>query len=507
MVNEIESDGDGNSISPAEDKIAALRSTLEQLSFHADSELKIECSDKSNLDFSATSQENDSWTATTFSVGNDNGKSSASSSSSSSDLSLVFLRNALPDVPTAKLKQALDKRDAENLEIWDVISMLLKEESIRELEERCLDTSENEERNLGSSNVDRDMSWELPKKKGKEKEKRISRKNADYRPKTKNIELIIPLPTFQRLNSHTRTRCSLSSSADLWTHLSSLSTRLSSLLSRPPSFFFSYFHSPEYATSHDALRSALISLSDYEPSSDLSEENKTLLINILDIVLPSGSDQDLDLNIDQRSRIISDVELAICATEGREDDALDLVYLLRELYDDSIMGLKHLPAPPLSPSQASGSHVSTNGSSRSPLSARPSESLPTSPRRGKANFLPTFSDSSSKRTIPSSDEWKVVSPRRKTIHLERESHAFNIKTCTNDVINHKTASSFPSKESTAWFDREDIYDASHFRVKMRKAMAKRDRALMDAAILYKDSKKNRNREVALYYAEKVCINY
>jgi hypothetical protein len=51
-----------------------------------------------------------------------------------------------------------------------------------------------------------------------------------------------------------------------------------------------------------------------------------------------------------------------------------------------------------------------------------------------------------------------------------------------------------------------MYDASHFRAKMRKAMARRDQALMDATILYKDCKKNRNREVALYYAEKVCIN-
>ncbi len=511
LVVELELDGDGNSITPMEDKIAALRATLRELSLHADSELKIEYPEHPDLDLSAP--QNDWTSASSLSLGNGNEESSGSSSSSSSDFAFVFLRTALPDVPIAKLKQALDKHERDNLDLWDVIATLRTEEFIRELEERGLDASENEERDVASSHVDRDMGWELVKK---ETRKRTARKNSDRRPKSQKIALTdirqqhhVPSGS-QHLNSpsnHTnglRTSLFLSS-PDPWTQLSSLATHLSSLLPpNSPSFFSSYFHSPKYPTSHDALRSALISLSNYDPSSDISEENTTLLVNILDIVMPSDPNQEFNPIINQRSRVISDVELAICATEGRANDALDLVYLLRELDNDSTMGLMHLPSPPSSPSRPSGQLALTNGPIMSPRPTRPSDSLPTLPiRRAKANSLPTFA--TSRYTKPSTNQWQVVPLHKKAIQLERRPHPNNIKGYTKEVNNHIFAGSVASTAGNFRLSREEMYDASHFRAKMRKAMARRDQALMDANILYKECK-NRNREVALFYAEKVCIN-
>jgi len=513
LVIELESDGDGRSITPTEDKIAALRATLRELSLHANSELKIEYPEHSDFDLSATSQQNDWTSASSLIFGNGNEESSGSSSSSSSDFSFVFLRTALPDVPTAKLKQALDKHERDNLDLWDVIATLLTEESIRELEERGLDASENEEIDVARSHVDRDMGWELVKKNKKETSKRTARNNSDRRPKPRKIALNdirqqhhVPSDSRHPNSPSSRTNGSRTSlflsSPDPWTQLSSLATHLSSLLPpTSPSFFSSYFHSPKYPTSHDALRSALISLSNYDPSSDVSEENTTLLINILDIVLASNSHQEFDLIIDQRSRVFSDVELAICATKGRANDALDLVYLLRELDNDSTMGLMHLPSPPSSPSRASGQ---TNSPIMPPRPTRPSDSLPTSPiRRAKANSLPTFT--TTRCTKPSTSQWQVVPLRKKAIQLEPGPHPNNIQSYTKEVNDYKIAGSVASTAGNSWSSREEMYDAGHFRAKMRQVMARRDQALMDATILYKDCKKNRNRGVALYYAEKVCI--
>ncbi|KAG2011349.1 hypothetical protein CC2G_011482 [Coprinopsis cinerea AmutBmut pab1-1] len=71
-----------------------------------------------------------------------------------------------------------------------------------------------------------------------------------------------------------------------------------------------------------------------------SSRETALLFNLLDVLLPQygldvGSDLAQTPSQDQpRSQLISEIQLAVQATKGREDDALDLVKLLRELDEE-----------------------------------------------------------------------------------------------------------------------------------------------------------------------------
>ena len=140
---------------------------------------------------------------------------------------------------------------------------------------------------------------------------------------------------------------------DPWTQISSLSTHIASLLPpHPPSFFQSFFHSPIYTTSYDALRVALTSLCKNKQQD--AANYTTIVSNIMDILSLDNGDVDPKL----KARRIADIRLSVKVADGRATEALDLVNVLRDLDTRPDMGLSHLlPAPPPSQSKVLPLHL------------------------------------------------------------------------------------------------------------------------------------------------------
>lgn len=484
----MESDVDGISVTPTSDQIESLRATLKELSLQADVCSAIEYS--SDVD-SALRKPTSSWmTPSSFGVDTnhpesnsfmDESQTSGSSSSSSStsfSSPLGFLQMVLPDVPSEKLRKALDTHYGEDL--WDIIAFIVTEEAIRETEERGLEGSEGDE--------DDETGLEVVQTKKKETGMaKASKKRTPIKPK----KFILADIRQQHRQQHRqkskdqRPSCLTPSSAlstvDFWTWASSLSSRLASLLPpHTPTTFSSFLHSPQYSTSYDAVRACLSSLC---KSNYLSDRQATLLINVLDIIMPV--DGELDINI--RSQIISDVELAVCVTEGQGDSALDLVYLLRDL-DGPGMGLCR---PHFSQELSS----SPTGSV-SIFAPRPS--LPTRPLD-----IPSPTPPPSKYSSHETDthQWQTVPYRTKASHsVPRHTSPYS-----RDLNGNKTARPGFANDSNNLFSSEEQVDTKGSRVRMHKAMVKSRQALMDAAIMYqKHNSKNHGGEVAFFYAERVC---
>jgi hypothetical protein len=160
--------------------------------------------------------------------------------------------------------------------------------------------------------------------------------------------IIRPSPSSTRtIDGSNIKRPKVGATRDPWTQISSLSTHIASLLPpHPPSFFQSFFHSPMYTTSYDALRVALTSLC--KNKQDAAQANYTTIVsNIMDILSLDNGDVDPEL----KARRTADIRLSVTVADGRATEALDLVNVLRDLDTRPDMGLSHLlPASP--PSQS-----------------------------------------------------------------------------------------------------------------------------------------------------------
>lgn len=481
---DINHDINGKAVTPTPKQIAELRTTLKELASQA--EVSSEVSELSDVNITSSKRDGttSSWTSpASINTENPNqqsrsGQSSAGSSSPSS-FALEFLQKALPDIPTTKLEIALDAHDGDDLDLWDVIATILSQESIRELEERGLDAFEQEERD--ASPFSADASWEIVKrKKPPETVRRLPSKNrTSAKPKPKKLVLSDIRQHHHIQNNHQQQCHGLANrnrsnfripDVDPWTQLSSLANQLSTLLPpTPASHFSSHFHSPAHATSYEAAQAALMSLCKSDISGKEEGDATVVLINLLDIVMPENEDLDLE----QRARIISDTELAITVTEGRTNDALELTYLLRDL-DTLGIGVNHLPLPPSPPPTSPTKPVNSPGHKMRALSQGSAE-------RGAKFPLPSPSSTGGPSGIQANeDRWQSVpSYNRKK---RRGSHSL-----------------------TQAHPIDDKHDPDYFELRMRQAMARRDHALMNAAIMYrKGNRMNRCGDVAMYYAEKVC---
>ena len=477
-----------------EDQIATLRATLNELSLQADELQQSELSDHyfaSQFDDTISS-----WT--TPDTGTDilgtasRGNSGTSDSSNYARTSpLRFLQMALPDVTTSRLKQALETSEDEEADLWEIVATILSEESIREMEERGLDGLDEE---ADYTNFDEDeVDWETVQVKKKTPVRSGKKKKTQPRPMKVALADIRQQHHVQKgvhcRNGSTGSITAASPAADPWVRLSSLSARLSSLLPpHPPTTFSSFFHSADYPTSYDALRAALSSISKTSPEE--IDGHTTVLFHILDIVMPEYE----NVNADKRYRVISDVQLAVAVTDGRGDDSLDIVSLLRDLDSDPNMGLNHLPAPPPS-----------------------SPDLPSSPNRGKTPQLSLWTQrqsgppdipqpriaSRSPQTPnkPNPFQWQVI-PERKVAARGPHPLVHQIPAYSRDVNGIKTERASTPRTGNS------TYDSSEFRQQITKARARMHSALMNAAIMYqKGNSKNRGGDVALYYAEEVCLCY
>ncbi|KZT21204.1 hypothetical protein NEOLEDRAFT_1139855 [Neolentinus lepideus HHB14362 ss-1] len=399
LVNEYEAEADSQSRSSlSAEQLYDLRNTLSKLAKQAEKDEEALSDKMADFHISPHSFTTDGSSIITddFSPGQ---TISSGTSLSPSDVSfgspLGFLQAAFPQIDTALLRRALQTcEDDENVDMESVVHELLTQEYLHDLEERGLDALSEEEII--------EEAWETVQSQKKKGRAGPSTPKI-LKPKARKIAI-----TDVRQQQHIRpspTRRSTSpiprGAPDPWTQVSSLSSYLSTLLPKPASYFQSIFHKPEYSSPSEALRAALTSLAPDTLNSELSPSETQSLFNLFEIFTASPAYAQLDAPA--RKQIMTDAELALRATQGRSDEALDIVSLLRDLDGDAYLelGVYHSPAP-TSPavSDAWSSLPSSPVVQRSPAP----KTKPSVPSKGKAKHKPP--------APPKQNAWHQI-PRRK----------------------------------------------------------------------------------------------
>jgi hypothetical protein len=466
LLADINSNGDGEL--PSSDQIQGLRSLLRELVSQA------ELNEHQELGGIRLSDETDS--TPDLYAGDTTGSKFSSSSGPPHSFSspLGFLQAALPHIPKAKLNRAISAVGDADIDMESIVEGLLTQEYFGELEERGVDglDSDNDSENVG------DDFWETVELRGKPWNSSTSSR-AGRRKMNKGKTLII-VDIRQKHHAPLRNHSSQSQdeipAPDPWTQLSSLSEYVATLLPPHPAVFFqSFFHSPDHSTPYYALRAAISSTCAVAQPD--SHGYTSVLFGLLDILLPSPEAFDAE----QRSLIISDTQLSLNATEGRGDDALDLVKLLWDLYSDAAagylqMGVYHTPSPATD---------ATGGGSRSLIS------LPTI---SKPKHKPPSTPPSNSRK-PSPFQWQAV-PQRKTStrHSLHPSTAFIPQIVAGGHRDGDTGGL-------------SLSEAQSCRKRIGECMRKRNELLREATKAWQGgSSKTRGGEVAYYFAERVrCL--
>ncbi|KAL0565362.1 hypothetical protein V5O48_016662 [Marasmius crinis-equi] len=448
----------------------------------------------------------------TYSTSNTSPPTSNASGSFESSPVLDFLQAALPHIPVERLREALldkEKRgeanDPEEIDMWEIIAGVLTQESLREMEERGLEGLEDVD-TVGA--VDED--WETVGKKksvGKPKAKKQAKKTfaiADIRQQQHVQQRYSP--------SSSNVSFSSSSSADPWTQIQSISTHLATLL--PPhnaSFFQPYFHSPKYTTPYLALCAALEAIVKAQSQTSTSagvESSPSLpydpvsLISMLDILLPNPSSNS-ESPIQMNSRFVSDVELALTATQGRCDEALDLVNLMQALAEDSDKGYLEMG-------------VYHTGETKSVWGTSPSQ--PPTPvtridRKATSSSLPdgpppippppqlSTTSVSKSRNKPSPYQWQAVPTRKAPRKQQTHYLAAHIPTYDRDVNGIKTKTNV--RGSGNGVGKGGKGDVGELQDRIRESLRKRNEMLREASKMWQQgNKRTRGGEVALYFAER-----
>ena len=404
---------------------------------------------------------------------------------------LGFLQAALPEISTARLNQALEDAEKGGVEMWDIISNILTEESIREMEERGLEGLDDE--GSSSPKIPDYNDWETVERRKNSPVKRGKRKAKPPKIALADIRQQHVQPHHLARNNVLNTKHppkhppAPGSAVDPWTQISSMSEYVATLLPQyPASTFQSFFHSPKYATSYDALRAALMSICKY-PSSD-SLTHTSVLFNLLDIIMPEYEESE-DVH---RSRIISDVELAVEVTQGKGDEALDLVTLLRELDSNAALGISHIQ-----PSQEWTLSKAQAPPFKSQLPSGPPAVVP--PPTSKIKLKPP--PASAPLSKPGPFQWQTVAQRR-PVARGPHPHAFHIPAYSRDVNGNKINHGSNSKGGGL------NTNTNEFRRRMGENMRKRNEALLEASRMWqKGNSKTRGGEIAFYFAERVPSHF
>ncbi|KAG5638551.1 hypothetical protein H0H81_011897 [Sphagnurus paluster] len=476
LLAELQSDAQGKPLVPTPRQIDELRATLCELSSQADESQLCEFSG-----VHLTSQTDDSTSIPEFYHGNTATTSSLDSSSSDSSRHsfsspLGFLQAALPHISTETLSSALE--EADDIDMWDIVAGILTAQFIREMEERGLDMPEEDDQ--------LPEIWETVENKKKVVPKSRAGKKRTARGKTITLGDVRQQQHVQyapkRSNESNPVRSPAAS--DTWTQIASLSSHLASLLPpHPSSFFQSYFHSPEYPTPYNALRSCLNSICASQSSEIMAEEYIDTLFMLVDILRSEYE----SLDNAPRSRLISDVEISLQATNGRGDDALDLAKLLRDLDSDSTgyleMGIYHV-APCGSPVEAR----------KAPKQSLPSGPPPIQP---PPQLRPKPKPPPSKK--PSPYQWQSV-PQRRTSHSGPHPLAPYIPSYTRDVNGVKVKG---AGNAFGQGGKGDVGELGEYKRRMGESMRKRNELLKQATRMWqRGNSKTRGGEVAFYFAER-----
>jgi DNA-nicking Smr family endonuclease len=378
---------------PSEQLVQELRETLAALAAHAEHQSPPD--DHNTLihpehlgyEFGITSPLEalslaDSSSVADSSVLSSTSISSADTSDASFSSPLGFLQAAFPHINTAALKKAVDEvrrsghvtsddeNEAHMINMERVVGNLLSTEYIRELAERGLDRDE-----LRNGTSEEEAPWVMVNRKARKPTVSVKPKKV----KTRTFAIVDV-----RQQQNRRDPASARPAPDPWIQMNSLAQRLTDLLpDKPPTFFLPFFHSPKYPTPAHAARAALATMAG---STNGTEE--AIPANAVADYAPSLftmfellSDQEnfATFDAEQQSRVMADAHLALAASAGAADTALEVVGLLQELDADnagtSEMGIYHSAAPaktPKTPSHAPSRMDSTPVSLRSPVSSAPS---------------------------------------------------------------------------------------------------------------------------------------
>ncbi|KAJ4479685.1 hypothetical protein C8J55DRAFT_560838 [Lentinula edodes] len=468
-------------LEPTQEQINILRSTLSELASQADVLQSAE-------DFSDIGVTDDLSTPSFTHGDTSNSRSGSETSQQPFSTPLGFLQAAFPELQTQKLERALldvKMDDDVNLNMWDIVSRLLSEELIQEMEERGLDGLDD----VDGYPAEIESSWETVGKKRSVDNERRKKKQGNSRHKIALVDIRQKQhskPTNYTSPNHSRSF----PTPDPWTQIYSLSTHLATLLApQEASFFTSYFHSPKYSTPYVALVEALQEIS---KKRSMDVDLAPLIISLLDILLPLYD----DLDPEQRARLVSDIELSLSATQGHADETLDLVQLLRDLDKDSSsgyleMGIYHQPIgsnPPSDDIRPVGTPLSRVSSRTSQLPPGPPE-IP-SPPSLKNNATPTRSGNQA-----SPYQWQVV-PKRKARKTPHPLAPF-IPAYSRDVNGIKV------RGSGNGLGKGGKGDVGELRKRIGDSVRKRDEMLREASRMWqKGNSKTRGGEVALYFADR-----
>lgn len=407
------------------EQVEAIRETLKILANHDqihEYEEEMEVIDSfSNMSTTSPTTPELCHSTTTTSSGSD-----TSSSQHSTGSPLGFLQEAFLDVPIELLKRLLREQNVETLEdegdvdMERVVECILTMESIRELQERGFDTLEP-----GPSPLPTEA-WETvarPKSKPTPKLATPTRKKAkgrtiiigDVRQKQHAL-----LPPTKMKTKTGEERVKMDTDVDPWTYVSSLSSRLATLVSSAPaSYFSSYFHDPVHATPASAIRAALEAL----PSSPSTTKRQTksnlptkqvaetsTLSALLELLQASPTFATLDS--EQRETLRADARLALAATRNRSDEALDIVLMLWD--PESNAGIYHRRPPPL----PSSSNATPTARAKMPAGPPPLQPPPTSKRKSASSLS---SPTSPTQSPISENPWHTVPIcSSRTTHLQED---------------------------------------------------------------------------------------
>lgn len=365
----------------------------------------------------------------------------------------------------------------------DVVAALLSAEAIRELAER--DLAPGEEAEYASEWVA--VGARKPKAAAQPRPKKA-------KPRTMKL---VDVRQMQHAPPPARGPGSPRPAPDPWIQNTSLATRVAELVPpHPPSVFLSALHSPSYSTPAHAIRGALASLTS-SPLDDPSAEGTATLFGMLD-VLTASSDYDA-LDAEQRDQLVSDAQLALRVSDGRPEDALELVWLLRELEEDRTaykdMGVYHSPAP------------SAPGTPTSPMMGRGFVSLPVPKPATKISNGTSAQNDLGKHKVPDT-AWHAVPVRKGN----RESlHAAFIPAYGHRGSNGRTRGAGNALGKGGKGDVGELSSsassggggAAGARARARELRTRRDAALREASRQWaRGNARSRGGEVAFYFAER-----
>ncbi|KAJ7027951.1 hypothetical protein C8F04DRAFT_1222862 [Mycena alexandri] len=510
----------------ADPQIVALRSILIELAVHADEEAVPTEDDVYHDETTSGSSVPDFCTTTSASttsasdLSGGSRRSAAALAASSFNSPLGFLQAALPHIPAERLRRAFassssadqDDDDTESeLDMWELISALLSEETEKEMRERDLDEEELSALELAAA-----APWETVET------KRATGRKTKAKSKIKGKIALSDVRQQQHIastnsNSFVRRRTT-TDGLDPWAQLVSLSTHIARFLPpHPPAFFQSYFHMPQYAAPYDALCAALYSISGAAINSADDGDNlehTATLFGLLDVLLPAYSSN----STSSTEALITDVHLALKAAQGRGEDAFELVRVLRDLDDDresGVWGVGVYHSPVTSPSGSPFSEKSTpwgaatlnggrgisRGASTSGTSTSrtlPAGPAPTPPPPNLLRSPPPGLTNKPKND--NAYQWQAVPPRRRATAPTIYPHAMRVPVYERDVNGVRVKANAGAGRVGAVVGAEG---ASDFRRRARESMRRRDELLREAARMWqRGNRRTMGGEVAWYFAER-----